>query len=178
MARCEWVHTGHVLVRALHPTPLGDLPLIASATGLRALLWPDHPAKLVPLRDDVIDVAVDAHPVLAQAAAWVDAYVADPRRLPPPPPLDAIGTDFQLAVWHELAAIPVGATVSYGLLAERLGRPSAARAVGAAVGKNPISIIVPCHRVMGASGSLTGFAGGLEAKRWLLDHEAGVRAFV
>lgn len=86
-------------------------------------------------------------------------------------PLAPQGTDFQLAVWRELRRIPFGATLSYGELARRIHRPGASRAVGAANGANPISIIVPCHRVIGADGSLTGFGGGLAAKQFLLDHE-------
>ncbi|ONI90422.1 cysteine methyltransferase [Saccharothrix sp. ALI-22-I] len=91
-------------------------------------------------------------------------------------PLDLIGTPFQRTVWQELLEIPYGETVSYGELAQRLGRPSAARAVGLANGRNPISIIVPCHRVVGASGDLTGYGGGLARKRHLLDFEQGSHA--
>ena len=88
-------------------------------------------------------------------------------------PTAARGTDFQQAVWAELAAIPAGQTRTYGDVAAALGKPSASRAVGAATGRNPISIIVPCHRLVGATGALTGYAGGLARKRWLLDHERG-----
>ena len=88
--------------------------------------------------------------------------------------LDLEGTEFQRLVWRALAAIPFGETRSYGAVAETVGRPSAARAVGAATGRNPAPIIVPCHRVVGASGALTGFAGGLDTKRALLAHEAEV----
>ncbi len=85
--------------------------------------------------------------------------------------MDPLGTPFQLRVWAELRRIPFGQLTSYGELARRLGNPGAARAVGAANGRNPISIVVPCHRVVGANGSLTGFGGGIERKRWLLEHE-------
>ncbi|WP_033441139.1 methylated-DNA--[protein]-cysteine S-methyltransferase [Saccharothrix sp. NRRL B-16314] len=88
-------------------------------------------------------------------------------------PLELVGTPFQRTVWEALREIPHGETVSYGELAQRLGRPSAARAVGLANGRNPIGIIVPCHRVVGSSGSLTGYGGGLERKRQLLDFEQG-----
>jgi len=87
--------------------------------------------------------------------------------------LAAAGTDFQHRVWRELAQIPFGASISYGELARRIGNPAASRAVGRANGQNPISIIVPCHRVIGANGTLTGYGGGSDRKRWLLDHEAG-----
>jgi methylated-DNA-[protein]-cysteine S-methyltransferase len=88
--------------------------------------------------------------------------------------LDMRGTDFQRSVWDALLTIPYGETRSYGEIASQLGRPDRARAVGTANGSNPVSIIVPCHRVIGADGSLTGYAGGLHRKRWLLEHEAGV----
>ena len=86
------------------------------------------------------------------------------------------GTDFQKQVWAELRHIPAGATISYGQLAKRIGRPSASRAVGLANGSNPIAIVVPCHRVIGANGSLTGYGGGMERKRWLLEHEGAQRS--
>ena len=87
-------------------------------------------------------------------------------------PLNMIGTEFQKTVWRELLNIPFGVTISYGELAERVGNPSASRAVGAANGRNPISIIVPCHRVIGSNGKLTGYGGGIERKEWLLSHES------
>ncbi len=105
--------------------------------------------------------------VLAEAARQLDAYAAGQRRTFALP-LAPRGTPWQRAVWQALLAIPYGETVSYGALAARLGRPGSARAVGAAVGRNPISIIVPCHRVLGANGGLTGYAGGLDRKRALL----------
>ena len=89
-------------------------------------------------------------------------------------PLEFSGTDFQLQVWQMLRAIPYGTTTSYGELARRLGDPTASRAVGAANGQNPIPVIVPCHRVIGANGDLTGFGGGLDRKRWLLEHEGAL----
>lgn len=90
-------------------------------------------------------------------------------------PINLSGTDFQCSVWRQLRLIPYGETISYGELARRLGNPNASRAVGLANGRNPISIIVPCHRVIGANGSLTGYGGGLERKSWLLQHEATFR---
>ncbi len=115
--------------------------------------------------------------MLAVAAAQLDEYFAGDR-LVFDVPLGAQGTGFQQLVWRALTQIPFAETRSYGALAASIGRPSASRAVGAANGKNPISILVPCHRVVGASGLLTGYAGGMLAKQWLLDHErriAGVR---
>lgn len=108
--------------------------------------------------------------VLAEAALQLAAYFAGERRAFELP-LAPVGTDFQRLVWRALARIPYGATWSYAHLAQEIGRPSASRAVGAANGKNPLSIVIPCHRVVGASGALTGYAGGLDAKRWLLAHE-------
>jgi methylated-DNA-[protein]-cysteine S-methyltransferase len=111
-------------------------------------------------------------PVLTRAAEQLAEYFAGERRdfdLP----LAPRGTSFQVAVWRALEQIPFGATCSYGELARVVGRPSASRAVGAANGQNPLAIILPCHRVIGANGDLTGYGGGLPLKRWLLDHERG-----
>lgn len=93
-------------------------------------------------------------------------------------PLAPAGTPFQLEVWAMLRSIPYGTTTSYGRIAERIGRPDAVRAVGAANGQNPIPLVIPCHRVIGANGSLTGFGGGIEMKRWLLAHESGQRSML
>lgn len=111
-------------------------------------------------------------PVFDQAAAWLDAYFSG-RRPPGLPPLAPSGTAFQRAVWQMLLRIPYGETTSYGAVARQLGLPAASRAVGSAVGRNPIAIFVPCHRVIAASGALTGYAGGLERKRRLLQLERG-----
>lgn len=113
-------------------------------------------------------------PVLAEATAWLDSYFCG-RDPGPIPTLAPRGTHFQRLVWEALLAIPAGQTRTYGELARdlkaRSGRPAAARAVGGAVGRNPVSVIVPCHRVLGADGALTGYAGGMERKTWLLRHE-------
>lgn len=115
------------------------------------------------------------HPLLLQAAAQLDAYFAGQRsRFDLPLDLQA-GTPFQQAVWQALLAIPPGRTTSYAALGRQLGRPSASRAVGAAVGRNPVSIVVPCHRVLGSGGDLTGYAGGLERKSALLHLEGVLR---
>lgn len=147
-------------------TPVGPLRLAATAAGL-AGAWFDgqahHPGTLLA-PDDA------AHPHLAAAAQALAAHWAG--RTATLPPLDLHGTPFQRAVWAALQAIPPGATVSYGELARRIGRPAAVRAVGAAVGRNPVSVLVPCHRVLGAGGALTGYAGGLARKQALLAHEA------
>lgn len=155
----------------MHSTPIGELTLIASHKGLRAILWPRlsptaagiHPR---PRRDP-------DHPILVQTAAQLDEYFTGSRTTFDIP-LDLHGTRFQLAAWRSLATIPFGTTTSYGRQAAALGTPTAARAIGSANGANPVCIVLPCHRVIGADGSLTGFGGGLPTKRWLLDHEARV----
>lgn len=116
-----------------------------------------------------------AAPVLARAVEQLEEYFAGRRRAFDLP-LAPRGTMFQLDVWSALRAIEYGATRSYADIARLVGRPNAVRAVGAANGANPLPIVVPCHRVIGSNGSLTGFGGGLPAKRWLLDFEAGYRA--
>jgi methylated-DNA-[protein]-cysteine S-methyltransferase len=146
-------------------TPIGVLTLIASPRGLRRVLWPDD--KPLP---DALEVCDD---VLAVAAEQLRAYF-EGRLTTFDVPLDLAGTPFQLQAWRALALISYGETVSYSAQAERIGHPRAARAVGAANGRNPVPVILPCHRVIGAGGSLTGFGGGLHVKRALIDHEQRV----
>lgn len=110
----------------------------------------------------------------ADITAQLDAYFSG-KLMAFDVPMLFSGTDFQCSVWKQLSTIPYGETISYGELARRVGNPNASRAVGLANGRNPISIIVPCHRVIGANGSLTGYGGGLERKTWLLEHEATFR---
>jgi methylated-DNA-[protein]-cysteine S-methyltransferase len=148
-------------------SPVGLLRIVASGVGVRAVLWPTDDPKRVPLDDVEGD---DEHPVLVAAAQQLEEYFVGERRdfdLP----LDPAGTDFQQSAWMALRSIPYGSTVSYGEQAAQMGDKRKARAVGAANGRNPISIIVPCHRVVGSNGSLTGFAGGIDTKDWLLTHE-------
>ena len=145
-------------------SPVGRLKLVASEKGLTAILWPNDNPKRVPLGVLTEDAA---NPFLIQAEAELTDYFAGKRSVFTVP-LDFNGTGFQTSVWQALLTIPFGETRSYGQIAAQLGKPSASRAVGAANGKNPISIIAPCHRVIGASGKLTGFAGGLETKAHLL----------
>ncbi|ESQ80211.1 methylated-DNA--[protein]-cysteine S-methyltransferase [Asticcacaulis sp. YBE204] len=152
------------------PSPMGKLTLVASDKGLVAVLWEDDKPNRVPLKA----LEEGDTPILAQAEQELREYFAGERTVFTVP-LDAQGTSFQKSVWDALSGIPFGETRSYGQLARQLGNPAAMRAVGAANGRNPISIIVPCHRVIGASGKLTGFAGGLEAKAYLLELEQGGR---
>ncbi len=149
------------------PSPVGRLKLVASDAGLVAILWEEDDPDRVRL--STMTERPD-HAVLAETSRQLRDYFAG-RRQSFSVTLDFRGTDFQKEVWAALVAIPFGETRSYGALARQLGRPSASRAVGAANGRNPISIIAPCHRVLGANGALTGFAGGLAAKQFLLDHE-------
>ena len=149
------------------PSPVGDLKLVASDAGLVAILWENDPPARVRLGEMTEDAR---HPVLAEAARQVGEYFAGARTAFDLP-LDFRGTEFQKSVWAALLTIPFGETRSYGEIARQVGRPSASRAVGAANGRNPISIVAPCHRVIGSNGALTGFAGGLEAKALLLGIE-------
>lgn len=150
-------------------SPVGELKLIASEGGLSAILWENDDPNRVRLGATSKD---DNHPVLIETEHQLTEYFSGKRRtfslrLAP------VGTEFQQRVWKELQKIPFGETRSYGDLARQIGKPSASRAVGAANGRNPISIVIPCHRVIGSSGKLTGFAGGLEVKARLLAFESG-----
>ncbi len=147
-------------------SPLGELLVTGDAAGLTGLYLPTgkHPRSVQAgwSRDDA---------AFAEVRAQLAEYFAGTRRdfdLP----LNAAGSAFQKRVWSALVAIPYGETTSYGRIAAAVASPDAARAVGLANGQNPISVVVPCHRVIGADGSLTGYGGGLDAKRWLLSHEA------
>lgn len=147
-------------------SPVGQLKLVAGDAGLVAILWEDD----APDRVRLGTMIERNHSVLAETERQLGDYFAA-RRQSFTVPLDFRGTTFQKAVWQALLTIPFGETRTYGEIARQIGRPSASRAVGAANGRNPISIIAPCHRVVGANGALTGFAGGLATKKHLLDHE-------
>lgn len=168
-------------------SPIGPLLLVADDRALCAVYFPNHPDGAV-LREAPAPAAAAARAsqatpaaqqILRDTARQLGEYFAGTRRdfeLP----LETGGTEFQQQVWRALCSIPFAITWSYGQLATSVGNRNASRAVGAANGKNPIPIIVPCHRVIGANGSLTGFGGGEATKRWLLDHEAkvaGLRLF-
>lgn len=149
-------------------SPIGMLTLTSNGAALTQLLMARESEP------DVEQVPSEADSVLAAAREQLDAYF-DMRLTRFDLPLEPRGTDFQRRVWDSLRAIPFGETISYAELARRIDNPKAVRAVGAANGRNPLMIIVPCHRVIGADGSLTGFGGGIDRKRWLLDHEARTR---
>ena len=157
---------------ATYDSPIGVLTLCADERGLTALRFPGEAAdgRAIPAGRAAAPGAV-----LADAGRQLDEYFRGERRR-----FDLAvhlaGTPFQRAVWERLLAIPYGATISYGALAREVGRPERVRAVAAAVGRTPVPIVVPCHRVIGADGSLTGYGGGLDRKQALLDLERGVAA--
>ncbi len=158
---------GRLTARLCWVSPLGAILVARTAAGLAGLWFEGqkyHPGTL----DDVPTQADD--PLLQQTIDHLDHYFAG-RPCPYTPPLDLHGTPFQRSVWQALLGITPGHTRSYGGIARDLGAPAAVRAVGAAVGRNPVSLIVPCHRVLGGNGSLTGYAGGLDRKRALLTLE-------
>jgi methylated-DNA-[protein]-cysteine S-methyltransferase len=160
--------TSPSLVTRTVESPLGPLTLVGAGAGVRAILWPgDDPARAglagVTLRPGSVDV-------LDEAAAQLSEYFGGARTAFDLP-LDLRGTAFQLAAWNALVEIPYGETRTYAEQAARIGRPTAVRAVGAANGRNPLSIVLPCHRVVGSDGALRGFAGGLDVKAALLAFE-------
>ncbi len=151
--------------------PFGVVSVIGSDLGIRYVLFSNdaHPKPLERLHISDTDI----HDSVDNAITQLDEYFAGSRHdfeLP----LDLQGTEFQVAAWNALADIPYGRTASYGQQAASIGRPKAVRAIGGANGRNPVAIVLPCHRIVGADGSLTGFGGGIEVKKWLLDHEQSI----
>ena len=151
-------------------TPVGTLTLRASANGLTHVQVDG--SKKLP--DDKAEPHPDAIVHLDAARRALDEYFTGQRKSFEELTLAPAGTPFQLRVWQELLRIPYGQTTSYGQLARQIGRPTGSRAVGMANGRNPIGVIIPCHRVIGADGSLTGYGGGLPMKEWLLQHEGAL----
>jgi methylated-DNA-[protein]-cysteine S-methyltransferase len=156
-------------------TPIGDLVVVADEAGrLHAVEWADHDELMQRwLRRHCGAQGFSLHPANDPGglAAALAAYFAGDLAAIDTMPVAAFGTDFQRIVWKALRGIPCGETLSYAALARRIGRETAVRAVGLANGSNPVSVVVPCHRVIGSDGSLTGYGGGIERKRWLLAHE-------
>ena len=151
--------------------PFGVVTVIGSNFGIRFVMFSNdaHPKPLEKLHISDTDI----HDSVNDAVIQLDEYFAGSRRdfeLP----LDLQGTEFQVAAWNALADIPYGHTASYGQQAASIGRPKAVRAIGGANGRNPVGIVLPCHRIVGADGSLTGFGGGIAVKKWLLDHEQSI----
>ena len=158
-------------------TPTGIMLIVSDDEHrLRAVDWEDHEERMWRLlrrRYGKGAVALQEAPRASAARRALDAYFAGELDALTTPPVAANGTPFQSEVWAALRQIPAGTTLSYGALASRIGRPKAVRAVGLANGANPVALFVPCHRVIGADSSLTGYGGGLNRKRWLLAHESG-----
>jgi len=179
-----------LLRRATFETPVGPMLALASPTGLCALEFDAarrherlearlarwfapftiEEAEACGESPDADRLAADRG--LQVTRRWLTAYFDGPATAAPRAPFDMRGTRFELDVWLALLDVPSGATASYGAIARRIGRPAASRAVGLANGANPMAIVVPCHRIIGTNGALTGYGGGLDRKRWLLRHEA------
>ena len=150
--------------RAAIPSPLGILHLFSDGTALTGLAL--RPGQ----EPEAVQIPAENLAIFNSVKTWLDAYFSgDPR--PVDFPLAPAGTDFQRKVWEILLSISYGEITTYGAIAKQLGEKMSAQAVGQAVGRNPISIIIPCHRCVGAKGQLTGYAGGLDQKKWLLTHE-------
>ena len=153
-------------------SPAGQIHLLASEQGLTAVYF-DAQEEAMSRRFPVARRGdFGRNPWLLRAEAFLSCYFAGDLYFAPEIPLDLHGTPFQRTVWEQLPRIEPGETSSYGQVAQWAGKPKASRAVGAAIGRNPLSILIPCHRAVGAAGQLTGYAGGLEVKRFLLDHES------
>ena len=156
-------------------TPVGELLIATDLQGnLRAVDWTDHEnglRRLLQLQYGEAGFRIEPAQNPHGLTDAIGRYFAGELRVIDTLPVQMVGTSFQRDVWQALRTIPCGSTISYGALAQQIGRPSAVRAVGLANGSNPIPIVVPCHRVIGSNGSLTGYGGGLQRKRWLLEHE-------
>lgn len=160
-------------------TPIGELLIVADRTGkLCTIDWTDHEARMRQLLDRyygkggyTLQPGRDPGGLTSAMCAYFKGDVSAIDRLPVD---ESAGTPFQQSVWRALRKIKSGQTISYGELARRIGRPKAVRAVGLANGQNPIGIVVPCHRVIGSNGTLTGYGGGLPRKKWLLEHEGAL----
>jgi methylated-DNA-[protein]-cysteine S-methyltransferase len=157
------------------PTPIGEMRIVADDAGkLRATDWDDCEERMLRLLERQYGkdrVRLEPQRKLPGLRDALKRYFAGELAAIEDLPTETAGTDFQRSVWRELRKIPAGTVISYGTLAQRIQRPKAVRAVGLANGANPIGVVVPCHRVIGADGSLTGYGSGIERKRWLLDHE-------
>jgi methylated-DNA-[protein]-cysteine S-methyltransferase len=164
------------LFRTILDTPVGPMTAIASDTAICALEFPsDHRISRLDARlarwFAPHEVVGASNAVIEHTRAWLASYFAGASADVGPLPLDMRGAEFERRVWTALRTIPPGETTTYGAIAKQVGTPGAARAVGMANGANPIAIIVPCHRVIGANGALTGYGGGLDRKTWLINHE-------
>jgi methylated-DNA-[protein]-cysteine S-methyltransferase len=158
-------------------TPIGEMVIVADHDGnLRAVDWTDHDPRIqrfLRLHYGKSGYQLEPEKNPHGLSKKIQRYFAGELSILDTLPTATAGTEFQRAVWRALRAIPCGTTITYGKLAGQIGKPAAVRAVGLANGSNPVGVIVPCHRVIGANGSLTGYGGGLDRKRWLLEHESG-----
>jgi methylated-DNA-[protein]-cysteine S-methyltransferase len=154
------------------PSPIGTIIIVSDGHSLCALEFADYEERMLTLlkkRYDSLEFIETTDP--QQFSSKINAYLAGDLQIVQNIPVNPGGTEFQQLVWQGLRTIPVGKTLSYGKLATQLGKPTAARAVGMANSLNPVAIVIPCHRVIGSKATLTGYAGGLERKQWLLQHE-------
>lgn len=160
-----------VFSRRTCEAPFGVLTVVGSDLGIRYVMFSDdaHPKSLERLHISDSEIHESVNDAMNQLEEYFDGSRRDFEL-----PLDLQGTEFQVAAWNALADIPYGHTASYGQQAASIGRPKAVRAIGGANGRNPVAIVLPCHRIVGADGSLTGFGGGIEVKKWLLDHEQSI----
>jgi len=154
--------------RRIFEAPFGVVTVVGSDLGIRFVMFDNdaHPKPLEKLRISDTEIHDSVNSAITQLKEYFDGSRRDFELS-----LDLQGTEFQVAAWNALAEIPYGRTASYGQQAASIGRPKAVRAIGGANGRNPVAIVLPCHRIVGADGSLTGFGGGIAVKKWLLDHE-------
>lgn len=157
--------TRHLLVLS----PVGPLTVVADSVSVVGLYWPTQQHRR-HFADPGEEVPAGVHPILDEAETQLQGYFAGDRT-EFTVPMQPSGDEFSIRVWNILKDIPYGQTATYGAIAKQLGNTALAQRVGQAVGANPIGLMIPCHRVLGADGSLTGFSGGLDVKRWLLTHE-------
>ena len=157
--------------RSTYEAPFGVLTVVGSDLGIRYVMFNNdaHPKPLERLHISETEIHDSVNDAVTQLEEYCDGSRRDFDL-----PLDLQGTEFQVAAWRALADIPYGRTASYGQQAASIGRPKAVRAIGGANGRNPVAIVLPCHRIVGADGSLTGFGGGIVVKKWLLDHEQSI----
>ncbi|MGA8037685.1 MAG: methylated-DNA--[protein]-cysteine S-methyltransferase [Candidatus Acidiferrales bacterium] len=160
-------------------TPIGEMLIVIDAEGnLRTTDWTDHEDRMrhfLQVHYGKEGLKLESPAARTAVTRAIDRYFHGDLKAIDAIPVKTGGTPFQQEVWRALRAIPCGSTISYGKLAQQIHRPKAVRAVGLANGSNPIGVVLPCHRVIGANGSLTGYGGGLERKQWLLEHESGTR---
>lgn len=170
----QWTEPAHALgmQHSKYDSPLGAIHTLASPSGLSAIYFPPQARRIEASLAPAGRLRGHGNIFLLRAEAYLACYFDGDLGYRPDIPLDLRGTPFQIEVWQALRAIPPGERITYRELATRLGRPEAVRAVASAIARNPVSILLPCHRVVGSDGSLRGYAGGLHAKRYLLEHEA------